>query len=135
MLGVGSVGIPLLAACSTPAPSPAPTVAPAAPTSAPAAAPTSAPPAAAAAKPTSAPAAAAVTSAPAAGAPAVSAPAGGKVVVGGVELPTYTPYAGATPDSPGSPDGMIDNGYKAYPADAFQVRNNSRRATAATSTS
>jgi putative aldouronate transport system substrate-binding protein len=26
------------------------------------------------------------------------------------------PYTGAKPDSPGSPDGMIDNGYKAYPA-------------------
>jgi putative aldouronate transport system substrate-binding protein len=111
VLGVGSVGIPLLAACSTPAPSPAPTVA-----SAPAAAPTSAPPAAAAAKPTTAPAAAAVTSAPAGATTPVTAPAAGKVVVGGVELPTYTPYAGVTPDSPGSPDGMIDNGFKAYPA-------------------
>jgi putative aldouronate transport system substrate-binding protein len=38
------------------------------------------------------------------------------VVVGGVRLPTYTPYTGAKPDSAGSADGMIDNGYKAYPA-------------------
>jgi putative aldouronate transport system substrate-binding protein len=116
MLGVGSVGIPLLAACSTPAPSPPPTVA------APAAAPTSAPVAtatvAAAAKPTTPPAAAASTSAPTASGAAtvVTAPAQGKVVVGGATLPTYIPYAGARPDSPGSPDGMIDNGYKAYPA-------------------
>ena len=116
MLGVGSVGIPLLAACSTPAPSPSPTVA------APAAAPTSAPVAtatvAAAAKPTTPPAAAASTSAPTASGAAtvVTAPAQGKVVVGGVKLPTYVPYAGARPDAPGSPDGMIDAGYKAYPA-------------------
>ncbi|MBV9579936.1 MAG: hypothetical protein JO057_15205 [Chloroflexi bacterium] len=112
MLGVGSIGIPLLAACSTPAASPAPTAA-----SAPAAAPTSAPVAtvAAASKPT---AAAAATGAPAAagGATAVTAPVGGKVVVGGVTLPTYIPYAGVQPDSPGTPDGMIDAGFKAYPA-------------------
>lgn len=37
-------------------------------------------------------------------------------MVGGVRLPTYVPYAAAQPDSPGSPDGMIDPGYKAYPA-------------------
>ena len=110
-LGVGSIGIPLLAACSTAAPTGAPAAAPTVgaapkPTSPPGAAATSAPAAAA----TSAPAAAA-------GAPtAITAPASGKVVVGGVTLPTYAPYAGARPDSPGSPDGMIDNGYKAYPA-------------------
>ena len=103
--GVASVGLPLLAACNPPAPAPsaAPTSVPV-PTSPPAVAPTAT--VLAAAKPT------------AASAPATSlAPsaAGAAVVVGGVRLPTYVPFAGAQPDSPGSPDGMIDNGYKAYP--------------------
>jgi putative aldouronate transport system substrate-binding protein len=45
----------------------------------------------------------------------VSAP-GAPVIVGGVKLPTYIPYAGAKPDSPGSANGMVDAGYKAYPS-------------------
>ncbi len=46
----------------------------------------------------------------------MTAPASGKVIVGGVQLPTYAPFTGVTPDSPGSPDGMIDAGFKTYPA-------------------
>jgi putative aldouronate transport system substrate-binding protein len=111
VLGVGSVGIPLLAACSTPAPSPAPTVA-----SAPAAAATPAPTAAATVAAAAKPTAAAASAAAASNATAVTAPASGKVIVGGVQLPTYAPYTGVTPDSPGSADGMIDAGFKAYPA-------------------
>lgn len=37
-------------------------------------------------------------------------------MVGGVRMPTYTPYTGVPPDVPGSADGMIDAGWKAYPA-------------------
>jgi putative aldouronate transport system substrate-binding protein len=103
-LSLASVTLPLLAACSAPVPAPAPTAPPAA-----AAAPTPAPTAAVSAKP-----AAPAPTAPAA-AVAGSAP-GAAVVVGGVRLPTYVPFTGAKPDSPGSADGMIDNGYKAYPA-------------------
>src|SRR5436190_6845740 len=112
VFSVASVGLPLLAACSpsAPAPSAAPTSVPA-PTSPPAAAPTAT--VVAAAKPTAAGAAAAASTP--ASAVAASAP-GAAVVVGGVRLPTYVPFAGAQPDSPGSPDGTIDNGYKAYPA-------------------
>jgi putative aldouronate transport system substrate-binding protein len=112
-LTLASVTLPLLAACSAPAPTPAPTAPPPA-----AAPPTPAPTQASAAKPT----AAATASAPAASGAAAptagvagSAP-GAAVVVGGVRLPTYMPYTGAKPDSPGSADGMIDNGYKSYPA-------------------
>jgi putative aldouronate transport system substrate-binding protein len=112
-VGLGSLGVTLLAACSSAAPSvatPAPTTAPSPPkpTSAPVAAATSAPPAA-----TSAPAAA--TSAPTAGAAVVAQP-GAPVIVGGVRLPTYVPFTGLQPDSPGSADGMVDPGFKAYPA-------------------
>ena len=38
------------------------------------------------------------------------------MIVGGVKLPTQVPYAGAKPDSPGSTNGMVDAGYKAYPS-------------------
>jgi putative aldouronate transport system substrate-binding protein len=103
-LSLASVTLPLLAACSAPVPAPAPTTPPAA-----AAAPTPAPTAVVSAKP-----AAPAPTAAAAGV-AGSAP-GAAVVVGGVRLPTYAPFTGAKPDSPGSADGMIDNGYKAYPA-------------------
>lgn len=111
-LTFAGIGIPLLAACSGPAPATAPA---AVPTAAPAAKPTSSPAAAASAvsvKPTAPPA-------PAAGAaptPGVAASIPGAVVnVGGVRLPTYTPYTGAPPDSPGSADGLVDPGYKGYP--------------------
>ncbi|HEX8966636.1 MAG TPA: hypothetical protein VF937_02065, partial [Chloroflexota bacterium] len=105
MAAAGSLGLPVLAACSSPAPSAAPTVS--SPTAAAAPKPSGSPLAsvtAAAAKPT----AAATGSA---GAASVAAALGQPVVVGGVRLPTYVPYAGAQPDSPGSPDGMVDAGY------------------------
>jgi putative aldouronate transport system substrate-binding protein len=112
MFAAASVGLPLLAACGSPSPSAAPTLA----------SPPTSPPAA----PTSAPAAAATVSAPAqptplsastsASTPVAAAAPSGPVVVGGARLPTYIPYAGAKPDSPGSPDGMVDAGYKAYPS-------------------
>jgi putative aldouronate transport system substrate-binding protein len=117
-----------LAACSAPVPTPAPAATAAPPA---AAAATPAPTLAAAAKPTAAANATAANAAAASGATAGNATASGatasnaavagsepgaSVVVGGVRLPTYVPYTGAKPDSPGSPDGMIDNGYKVYPA-------------------
>jgi putative aldouronate transport system substrate-binding protein len=111
-LTFGSIALPLLAACSAPTPAPAPPPpAAAAPTTPPAAA--STPTAAVAVKPTTLPAAAA-GSTPAA-AVAASAP-GAAVIVGGVRLPTYVAFSGAKPDAPGSPDGMIDAGYAAYPS-------------------
>jgi len=108
MLAAVSVGLPLLAACGSPSPSAAPTPAspPAAPPKTPAGATTISTPV----QPT---AASASTSAP------TSLPvtaAGAPVIVGGVKLPTYVPYAGAKPDSPGSTNGMVDAGYKAYPS-------------------
>jgi putative aldouronate transport system substrate-binding protein len=110
LLGASSVGV--VAACSAPAATTsAPTAAPAPPTSPPAPAPTVT--VVAAPKPTTPASTGTAANTPAAA--AASAP-GGKVIVGGVQLPTYVPYAGAQPDSPGSPDGMIDAGYKAYPA-------------------
>jgi putative aldouronate transport system substrate-binding protein len=60
-------------------------------------------------KPTGAPGCAA---APPLAAATVAAP----VVVGGVRLPTCMPYSGMTPGSPGSADGLVDPGYKAYPS-------------------
>src|SRR5437868_2868214 len=110
-LGFGSFGMALLAACSS-ANSGAPAAAPTAPT---------APPA----KPTAAPASATTAAAPAqptapassaAGAKVITSQPGASVTVGGVRLPTYMPYTAGQPDSPGSPDGMVDPGYKAYPA-------------------
>jgi putative aldouronate transport system substrate-binding protein len=120
-LSLGAVTIPLLAACSSATPT-TPTAAPAAPTAAPkpttppaptavVTAPTSAP-----AAPTAAAAAPTAPSAAAAAANSVASKPGAAVFVGGVQLPTYTPYSGGKPDSPGSADGMIDNGWKAYPA-------------------
>jgi putative aldouronate transport system substrate-binding protein len=116
-LGALAVGVPLLAACGAPAPS----ATPAAPTSAPAAAaaqPTpaavatgaGAPTAAAAAPPTAAAAAQPAT------VPIVASKPGAKVVVGGVTLPTYVPFTGVKPDVPGTADGMVDDGFAAYPA-------------------
>src|SRR5579864_7010233 len=113
ILGAGSVGLPLLAACSAPAPAPAAAPTPA-PTSAPTSAPAAAPTASVAATPRPTAAAAAAGAAPTAS--IAGSASGTPVVVGGVRLPTYVPYAGAQPDSPGSPDGMIDAGYKAYPS-------------------
>jgi putative aldouronate transport system substrate-binding protein len=108
-LTLASVTLPLLAACS--APVPAPTPAPTAPP--PAAAP---PTAAVSVKPTTAANAPATSATAAPNASVAGSAPGAAVVVGGVRLPTYMPYTGAKPDSPGSADGMIDNGYKAYPA-------------------
>jgi putative aldouronate transport system substrate-binding protein len=103
VLAAGAVVVPLLEACTSPAPTSAPPAATAAPTTA--------------ARPT---AAAAQVTTPAQPAPAVApvaaAQPGAAVMVGGVRLPTYIPYTGGKPDSPGSADGMIDPGYKAYPA-------------------
>ncbi len=116
-LGAGSLGVALLAACTSAAPSSAPppaTTAPAPPppkpTSPPAAAPTPAPPAAA------------VTVAPTPAAATVAAPQpGAPVIVGGVRLPTYQPFTGVVPDSPGSANGMVDPGFKAYPANRVKA--------------
>ena len=108
MLAAVSVGLPLLAACGSPSPSAAPT--PASPPTAPPKAPAGATTISTPVQPT---AASASTSAP------TSLPvtaAGAPVIVGGVKLPTYVPYAGAKPDSPGSTNGMVDAGYKAYPS-------------------
>src|SRR5581483_6716830 len=115
-LTLASIGIPLLAACSAPAPANTPA---AAPTAAPAAKPTSPPPAAptpAATTNASVKPAASAVPAGAASTPGVAASIPGAAVnVGGVRLPTYSPYTGAAPDSPGSADGMVDPGYKGYP--------------------
>jgi putative aldouronate transport system substrate-binding protein len=123
LLSVGSFGVALLAACSSPTPSSAPPPAaatappPPKPTSPPAAAPTTAaPPAAATAVPVAATAPPAPVAPAAAGAAVVGAQPGAAVVVGGVRLPTYVPFTGVQPDSPGSADGMVDPGFKAYPA-------------------
>jgi putative aldouronate transport system substrate-binding protein len=103
LLAAGAAAVPLLEACASPAPSSAPPVATTAP-----------PPAQATAAPAAAGAAAA--GAPTAATPPAAAQPGAAVVVGGVRLPTYVPYGGARPDSPGSADGMVDPGYKAYPS-------------------
>jgi putative aldouronate transport system substrate-binding protein len=108
---LGSVTLPLLAACSAPSAPPAAPPAPAPTNPPPAPAATSAPAAAVAARPTAPPAAGAAAQTQA----SVASKPGAPVMVGGVLLPTYAPYAGAKPDSPGSPDGMVDPGYKAYP--------------------
>ena len=110
LLSAGTAAVQLLAACSptaaTPTAAPAP---PAKPTTPPA-------PAVTVAAPTAPPAAAPTTApAPPATAAKPAAQPGGSVVVGGVRLPTYVPFTGVTPDSPGSPDGMIDHGFKGYP--------------------
>jgi putative aldouronate transport system substrate-binding protein len=103
LLAAGAAAVPLLEACGSPAPSSAPPVATTAP---------------APARATPAPAAtsAAAAGAPTAAAPPAAAQPGAAVVVGGVRLPTYVPYSGVRPDSPGSADGMVDPGYKAYPS-------------------
>jgi putative aldouronate transport system substrate-binding protein len=104
-----STAIPLLAACSAPAPAPQPTLPPAAapPTPVPTTASISVKPTTAAPAPAAA--------APAATASVASSVPGAVVNVGGVRLPTYIPYSGATPDVAGSADGMVEPGYKAYP--------------------
>jgi putative aldouronate transport system substrate-binding protein len=119
MMGaLAAATLPLLEACSPSAPAASPTIAP---TALPAPKPTTAPAPAASVAASASPVAAPSASAAAAPAPAPSSvalnisSAGQAVSVGGVKLPTYIPYAGATPDSPGSPDGLIDNGYKGYP--------------------
>jgi putative aldouronate transport system substrate-binding protein len=112
MVVVSSVGLPLLAACGSPSPSATPTLA--SPPIAPPAAPTTAPVAAATVSPPAQPTAVSVSTGAATSVPA-SAP-GAPVIVGGVRLPTYVPYAGARPDSPGSADGTVEPGYAAYPS-------------------
>ena len=107
-----SVGVGLLAACtSTSPPSTAPTTAPAAAPTQPAA-PTTAPAAPAA---TSAPAAAQPTSAPAAAAKPASA--GGTLS----KLPTFAQPPMPTPELPGSGDGLVDPGYLNYPKQLIQA--------------
>jgi putative aldouronate transport system substrate-binding protein len=87
-----AVTLPLLAACSSPAPTTPPATAKpaAAPTSAPTSAPTAAPTVAAAAKPAS-------------------------VSLG--QLPAYVPIQKLTPDLPGTPDGLVAPGFLTYPKD------------------
>jgi putative aldouronate transport system substrate-binding protein len=107
-----SVGVGLLAACtSTPPPSTAPTTAPAAPPTQPAAA-TTAPGAPAA---TSAPAAAQPTTAPAATAKPASS--GGTLS----KLPTFAQPPMPTPELAGSGDGLVDPGYLNYPKQLIQA--------------
>src|SRR5215207_8090906 len=107
--GVGlTIGVGLLAACTSPAPTPAPTQPAVVPTK-PAAAPTQ-PAAAAPTQPAAAPAA---TTAPAA---AAAKPAGGVLS----KLPTLAQPPMPTPDLPGSGDGLIDPGYFTYPKELIQ---------------
>jgi putative aldouronate transport system substrate-binding protein len=64
-------------------------------------------------QPTAAPAASAPTTAPAQTSQPKPAAA--------AKLPTYTPRQGATPDLPGSADGLVSPGWNSYPKQLFQA--------------
>lgn len=108
LVAIGSFGV--AAACASPTPT-TPTAAPTAASKPTAASNPSGAPAAAGPSP-----AASVVARPSPVTPAPAAAPSGPVMVGGVHLPTYVPFTGVQPDSPGSADGMIDPGFKAYPS-------------------